>query len=124
MQDFVITPYIVPYNTSVYAQYTIQVNNRDEVIDRLKTQDIPTAVHYPIPLNQQPAFAVINQSIKVSFPVAERVAEQVMSLPMHPYLTEPERRKICQVLIANLGLESKDLALAKVSKAEANDDIP
>ncbi len=107
LQDFVITPYIAPYNTSVYAQYTIQVDNRDEVIDRLKAQGIPTAVHYPIPLNRQPAFTVINQGIKVSFPVAERVAERVMSLPMHPYLTKAEHQKICQVLIANLGRVKK-----------------
>jgi UDP-2-acetamido-2-deoxy-ribo-hexuluronate aminotransferase len=136
LQDFVITPYIAPYNIafpvcvgpdrttnhppappylrrghSVYAQYTIQVDNRDEVIDRLKAQGIPTAVHYPIPLNQQPAFTLINQGIKVSFPVAEKVAERVMSLPMHPYLTEAEHQKICQVLIANLGMVQKRIKL-------------
>jgi UDP-2-acetamido-2-deoxy-ribo-hexuluronate aminotransferase len=55
----VTTPYIEQHNTSVYAQYTIQVDNRDELQQKLKEQGVPTAVHYPIPLNKQPAFAAL-----------------------------------------------------------------
>ena len=51
----IITPFIEKNNTSVYAQYTIQVKNRDELQRLLKTEGIPTAVHYPICLNKQPA---------------------------------------------------------------------
>ncbi len=91
LQDFFTTPYIAPYNTSVYAQYTIQVDNRDERVKQLKAQGIPTAVHYPVPLNRQPAFTLNNQYANTSFPVAEKIAERVMSLPMHPYLTEAEK---------------------------------
>lgn len=76
------TPFIEAHNTSAYAQYTIQVDNRDEIQAKLKEVGIPTAVHYPIPLNKQPAVADSN----VTLPVGDAVAQKVMSLPMHPYL--------------------------------------
>lgn len=76
------TPYVEPDNLSVYAQYTIQVDDREAVQDRLKEAGIPTAVHYPIPLNKQPAVA----DSSVSLTVGDRIAERVISLPMHPYL--------------------------------------
>ena len=76
------TPFIEAHNQSAWAQYTIQVDNRSEVQEKLKAQGIPTAVHYPIPLNKQPAVANPN----VNLPVGDAIAERVMSLPMHPYL--------------------------------------
>lgn len=85
--DAVVTPELAPGNTSVYAQYTIQVDNRDAVQKRLAEQGIPTAVHYPIPLHLQPVFAGPGYA-DGSFPLAEAAAKRVMSLPMHPYLIE------------------------------------
>lgn len=76
------TPYIERHNTSVYAQYTLQVDNRDLVQEKLNDKDIPTAVHYPIPLNKQPAF-----NIEGYYPESEKASKKVMSLPMHPYLS-------------------------------------
>ncbi|WP_118986084.1 DegT/DnrJ/EryC1/StrS family aminotransferase [Photorhabdus sp. CRCIA-P01] len=76
------TPYIEPHNLSAYAQYTIRVKNRDELQRKLKEQSIPTAVHYPIPLNKQPAVAC--NSV---LPVGDEIAQEVISLPMHPYLS-------------------------------------
>ena len=76
------TPCIEAHNRSAWAQYTIQVDNRDAVQERLKAQGIPTAVHYPIPLNKQPAVA----DESAVLPVGNAVAQRVMSLPMHPYL--------------------------------------
>ena len=90
----VITPYIEAYNTSVYAQYTIQTDNRDEFQNKLKDNNIPTAVHYPIPLNKQPA---LKQSIQN--PVAETVAERVVSLPMHPLLSEKDMDAVVKLII-------------------------
>lgn len=87
LKDVVMTPYIADYNTSVYAQYTIQVDNREDVQARLKENGIPTAVHYPIPLNLQPVFAYLNQPIG-SFPIAEGIAKRVMSLPMSAWVSE------------------------------------
>jgi UDP-2-acetamido-2-deoxy-ribo-hexuluronate aminotransferase len=65
--------------TSVYAQYTVQVHDRDRVQKRLEAAGIPTAVHYPVPLNRQPAYRHCGGET----PVAERVAKRVLSLPMH-----------------------------------------
>ena len=84
------TPSIEEHNQSAWAQYTIQVENRDDVQDMLKVQGIPTAVHYPIPLNKQPAVANKN----IVLPVGDAVAERVMSLPMHPYISKSQQIKI------------------------------
>lgn len=88
------TPYLEPDNTSAWAQYTIQVDNRADVQEKLKAQGIPTAVHYPIPLNKQPAVA----DASVILPIGDAIAERVMSLPMHPYLTVEAQEKIVQAL--------------------------
>ena len=88
-------PFIEAYNQSAWAQYTIQVDDRDDVQAKLKEQDIPTAVHYPIPLNKQPAVADAN----VILPVGDAVAERVMSLPMHPYLKELDQQNIIAAIL-------------------------
>jgi UDP-2-acetamido-2-deoxy-ribo-hexuluronate aminotransferase len=87
------TPYLELYNTSAWAQYTILVSNRDTVQKKLSEAGIPTAVHYPLPLNKQPAVA----DNSAALPVGDKVAEQVMSLPMSPGLDQTD-----QALIANL----------------------
>ncbi len=84
------TPFIEAHNTSAWAQYTIRVNDRDQVQQQLKEAGIPTAVHYPIPLNKQPAVADTN----VCLPIGDKVAEQVMSLPMHPYMSEENIQRV------------------------------
>ena len=87
-------PFIEAHNQSAWAQYTIQVDNRDEIQAKLKEQGIPTAVHYPIPLNKQPAVADGNAVL----PVGDAVAERVMSLPMHPYLIRDEQKDVLRAL--------------------------
>lgn len=89
LQGAVTTPQIQAGNTSVHAQYTIQVESRDFVQKLLHEKGVPTAVHYPVPLHMQPVFAHLNKP-EGSFPVAEAAARKVMSLPMHPYLSEEE----------------------------------
>lgn len=91
------TPFIEEHNQSAWAQYTVQVDHRSEVQEKLKAQGIPTAVHYPIPLNKQPAVADVNAVL----PVGDAVAERVMSLPMHPYLTIEAQEKIVAALLSN-----------------------
>ena len=88
------TPFIEAHNQSAWAQYTIQVDNREQVQEKLKAQGIPTAVHYPIPLNKQLAVADKNAVL----PVGDAVAERVMSLPMHPYLSLEAQEKILNSL--------------------------
>lgn len=87
LQDVVRVPTLAQGSSSVYAQYTIEVDNRDAVLAQLKDAGVPTAVHYPVPLNLQPAFADLNQPAG-SFPHSERAANRVLSLPMHPFLDE------------------------------------
>lgn len=82
------TPQLLPNRTSAWAQYTIEVEDRDAVQKTLQAQGIPTAVHYPEPLHLQPVFAGLGHR-QGSFPVAERAGKRVLSLPMHPYL-KPE----------------------------------
>ncbi|MFW6768271.1 DegT/DnrJ/EryC1/StrS family aminotransferase [Acinetobacter pittii] len=86
------TPHLEAHNTSAWAQYTIQVDNRAEIQEKLKAQGIPTAVHYPIPLNKQPAVA----DAGVMLPVGDAIAERVVSLPMHPYLEQESQKIIVQ----------------------------
>ena len=88
------TPYVDACNVSAYAQYTIQVDDRDAVQKRLQAAGVPTAVHYPIPLNKQPAVADENCLLAVG----DRVATRVMSLPMHPYLDKASIDTICAAL--------------------------
>lgn len=88
------TPTILEGNVSVYAQYTIQVENRDIIQAVLKEAGIPTAVHYPIPLNKQPAVA----DGTIPLPIGDIIAERVMSLPMHPYLHKDDQLKIVEKL--------------------------
>jgi len=99
--DKIITPYIESQNTSVYAQYTIQIENRDNLQQALQAKGVPTAVHYPVPLNLQPAFASLNK-MEGSFPVSEAVAGKVMSLPMHPYLAQCDMETIVSAVCNSL----------------------
>lgn len=87
LENHVMTPYVEPFNTSVYAQYTIQVDKRDYVQEQLKKAGIPTAIHYPIPLHKQPIFS---SYFDCKLPVSEAIAARVLSLPMHPYLKDEE----------------------------------
>lgn len=98
VRGWIITPYIESHNTSVYAQYTVQVEARDKLIANLQRRGIPTAVHYPVPLSLQPAFAGFDQPAG-SFPVAEAASRKVLSLPMHPYLSEAEQTRIVGLLL-------------------------
>lgn len=90
-------PFIEAHNSSAWAQYTVQLDRRSEVQEKLKAKGIPTAVHYPIPLNKQPAVA----NADASLPVGDAIAERVMSLPMHPYLTLEVQEKIVSALLSN-----------------------
>lgn len=94
----IITPFVEDYNESTYAQYTIRVENRDDLQARLKDKGIPTTVHYPLPLNKQPAF--IDKTADV--PESENATQQVLSLPMHPYLDENTVTYIAQTVLESL----------------------
>jgi UDP-2-acetamido-2-deoxy-ribo-hexuluronate aminotransferase len=95
--NLVQTPVIRSENASVFAQYTIEVSNRESVQAALRENGIPTAVHYPVALHEQPVFKAF-YSESLSFPYAEEAARRVLSLPMHPYLTHADQDKIIGAL--------------------------
>jgi UDP-2-acetamido-2-deoxy-ribo-hexuluronate aminotransferase len=82
-------PFVEQRASSAWAQYSVRVKNRDDVQSKLKEQGIPTAVHYPMPLHIQEAFTYLGYK-KGDFPIAEIVSNEIMSLPMNPYLSDDE----------------------------------
>lgn len=94
----VVTPFIEAYNISAWAQYTIQVDDREKVRQALSSQGIPTAVHYPKGLHQQPALQKLFTYQDLHFSVTERAAERVLSLPFHPYMKKAEVEKVAECI--------------------------
>ncbi|MCE9664920.1 DegT/DnrJ/EryC1/StrS family aminotransferase [Halomonas sp. M5N1S17] len=95
----VTVPSVATGNTSVHAQYSICIPRRDEVQAKLADAGIPTAVHYPVPLNHQPAVA----DPGCQLPATEAVCREILSLPMHPYLEPEQQRRVVEVLLKALG---------------------
>jgi len=89
-----------PNRTSVYAQYTILVSDRESLQKRLSEAGVPTAVHYPVPLNEQPAYKHL--CCPDCTPIAKQIAKQVMSLPMSPDLSEQHQKKIVGHLLKHV----------------------
>ena len=90
--DAVEIPEVMPGNTHVYAQYTIRVRDRDSLKQALDRDGIPSAAYYPRCLHEQPVFAGCGNW--GDFPVAEEASRKVLSLPMHPFLSEPDQERI------------------------------
>lgn len=93
LRDVCSIPEISPGNSHVYAQYTIRVPDRDSLGAKLKEAGIPSAVYYPKCLHEQPVFADLGYKWG-DFPVAEKASREVISLPMHPFLSEAEQDQI------------------------------
>jgi UDP-2-acetamido-2-deoxy-ribo-hexuluronate aminotransferase len=91
----IATPQIVNDCTSAWAQYTVRVQNRPTVQEALKAEGIPTAVHYPLPLNRQPAVA----DASAMLPVGDKAAVEVLSLPIHPYISPDQQFRITEALL-------------------------
>jgi len=90
----IVLPKIAIGNQSAWAQYTIQVKNREELIAQLSAKSIPSVIHYPLPLNRQPAVA----DAAASLPIGDKAASEVLSLPIHPYLTKNEVDEIASTI--------------------------
>jgi dTDP-4-amino-4,6-dideoxygalactose transaminase len=93
----VTTPTIPADMVSSWAQYTIVLSNRDRTAADLQRAGIPTAVYYPVPLHKQPAFA--NYPRLDDLTRSEWLSAHVLSLPMHPYLTEETQRYIADSVL-------------------------
>jgi UDP-2-acetamido-2-deoxy-ribo-hexuluronate aminotransferase len=86
----------------VYAQYTVRVANRDRIQAELKARGIPTAVHYPVSLHQQPAYAAPYRG--QSFPVSEKLAREVLSLPMSADLSREDQERVADAVTSALSV--------------------
>lgn len=92
-----ILPEVAQERTSVWAQYSVRVKNRDEVQAKLKEKGIPTAVHYPMPLHLQECFEYLGYK-KGDFPISEKISSEIMSLPMNPYVSDEEIKYVSENL--------------------------
>ena len=97
-EPIALLPWPGDQRTSVFAQYTILVQDREAQQTKLAAAGIPTAVHYPMPMNQQPAYAHL--CCPDCTPRAQAIAQRVMSLPMHADLTQAEQQRIVDALQA------------------------
>ena len=93
----IILPYIKNDRKSVWAQFSIRCKKRDDLKEYLSKNGIPTAIHYPKPLHLQECFSYLGYK-KGDFPVSEKIANEILSLPMNPYLDNEEIKFICDVI--------------------------
>lgn len=96
-----VVPAIARGNTHVYAQYTIRVPHRDRVSEKLKAAGVPTAIYYPKCLHEQPVFAGLGYR-QGSFPESEKASREVLSLPMHPFLSQTDQDLVVGAVIGAL----------------------
>lgn len=97
----IILPKIKSDRTSVYAQYSIRVKERNVLIEKLKSAGIPTAVHYPRPLHLQEAYNYLGYK-KGDFPISEIVSSEIMSIPMGPFLKREDQDYIIENIMKNI----------------------
>ena len=97
-----VTPFVAPENESIYNQYTIRVERRDELQAYLKDKGIGSAIYYPLPLHLQPCFSYLGYKAG-SIPEAEKAAGQVLSLPIFPELTQGQLDEVASAVRAFYG---------------------
>jgi dTDP-4-amino-4,6-dideoxygalactose transaminase len=97
--DGLILPYEPSWSRAVYHLYVVRTENRDGMMNHLKKAGIGTGIHYPIPLHLQKAYAFMNYSLR-DFPVAGRVASEIVSLPMFPQLTAEQQTRVAEEISA------------------------
>jgi len=100
--DAVGLPYEPSWSRAVYHLYVIRTSDRDGMLNHLKHAGIGTGIHYPIPLHLQKAYASHNYS-KGDFPIAERAAAEILSLPMFPQLTAAQQSRVAEAVLAFAG---------------------
>lgn len=93
LADLVKVPRVIDGARSIWAQYTLLLRDRDVVAAKLKAEGIPTAIYYPRPLHQQTAYRHLPTAPE-GLPVSEGLSQQVLSLPMHPYLDKATQDRI------------------------------
>lgn len=101
LKEVCVIPSISEGNTHVYGQYTIRTKNRNSLKEKLQKRGIPTAIYYPKCLHEQPVFSSLpwwKAGQLGDFPASEKASDEVLSLPMHPFLTEEEQDSIVEII--------------------------
>jgi dTDP-4-amino-4,6-dideoxygalactose transaminase len=93
----VVTPHVRPGVTHVYHQYTIRVARRDEFAEALKQRGVGSAIYYPLPVHRQPPFVALGYGGE-SYPVTDLLTDQVLSIPVHPSLSDEEVRTVIEAV--------------------------
>ncbi len=93
----IIPPFVKEDRSSVYAQFSIRSENREKLTEKLNEKNVPVAVHYPIPLHLQEAFAYLGYKTG-DFPISEKVSDEIMSLPMSPFLNKEQQDHIVRII--------------------------
>jgi dTDP-4-amino-4,6-dideoxygalactose transaminase len=93
----VTTPVIKNGRTHVFQTFAVRLKNRDELCEKLKQKGISALIHYPIPLHLQEAYAELGHK-PGDFPVSEKIAKEILSLPMFPHMSKKEVEYVCQTL--------------------------
>ena len=102
----VVTPTITKDRTHVFQTYAVRLPHRDKICDAMKTKGIGVLIHYPIPLHLQEAYADLGHK-KGDFPVSEKIAKEVLSLPMFPHMNKDQVEYVCATLRELLGSKEK-----------------
>jgi len=92
----IITPYVSDFAEHVYHVYAIRSNKRDAIFTHLKENAVGAIIHYPIPLHLQKAYEGLGYK-RGDFPVAERVAQEIISIPMYPYMKEKDNKLVVKL---------------------------
>jgi dTDP-4-amino-4,6-dideoxygalactose transaminase len=115
-------PYEPSWSRAVYHLYVIRTDDRDGLMNHLKATGIGTALHYPVPLHLQKAYATLNYD-RGDFPVAENIAAEILSLPMFPQLTGEQQARVAEEIMAHSlrapvrRMESEEVSLVSVKRS-------
>jgi dTDP-4-amino-4,6-dideoxygalactose transaminase len=97
----VILPHKSEWARPVYHLFVVRVADRTKLIEHLAAEHIGTAIHYPVPLHRQPAYAHLTYSAG-SFPVTEKVADEIVSLPMFPHLAAEQQARVTDAVLRSV----------------------
>jgi dTDP-4-amino-4,6-dideoxygalactose transaminase len=112
--DAALVPYEPSWSRAIYHLYVVRTEDREGMMSHLKTAGIGTGIHYPIPLHQQKAYSSMGY-LPGDFPVCEKVAAQIVSLPMYPQLTSEQQKRVVEEIVRF----NESLALAKPTSGES-----
>ena len=100
LEGCVVTPREMPYAKHVFTYYVIRAGRRDRIQEALKAKDISSIIHYPVPLHLQPAYRSLGYA-RGAFPVAERQAGEILSLPLYAEMEEAQVREVARTVQEN-----------------------